>query len=242
MPLYFLHPESLQFPPAHLADEEGLLAIGGDLSIERLLIAYSKGIFPWFNEGDPILWWSPDPRLILLPDCFHLSRRMARTIRHSPYHTTFDTAFEQVIHECARIPREAQDGTWITENMINAYTALHEEGFAHSVETWNNDTLIGGLYGVSIGKCFFGESMFSRQPNASKIALATLVDQARQWEFLFIDCQVTTEHLITLGACEIDRPRFLRLIEKGIKTPTHRGKWTTPAPTPSSKIPFTTNE
>lgn len=221
----FLLDEDLVFPPPHLAVDEGLLAIGGDLSEQRLLLAYSMGIFPWYSEGEPILWWSPDPRLVLFPYEFHTSRRLARSIKRGIYRITFDRAFDRVIRECAQAKRPSQDGTWIRPEMIRAYCRLHQSGFAHSVECWSGTQLAGGLYGVSIGACFFGESMFSAVPDASKVALAALIDRAKQWGFHFIDCQVSSPHLLSLGARELPRADFLRLLQPALKNPTRRGNW-----------------
>jgi leucyl/phenylalanyl-tRNA--protein transferase len=224
MPLFQLT-DDLVFPPARLATREGLLAVGGDLSAERLLLAYSQGIFPWFAEGDPVLWWSPDPRMVLFPESFHAAQSLRRLHRERRYRLTLDTAFAGVIAACANAPRPGQDGTWITREMEQAYIRLHKAGFAHSVECWEDERLVGGLYGVSLGLCFFGESMFSRAPNSSKLALWALCEQVRRWGFALIDCQVRTEHLATLGAREIPRKRFLALLEQALQTETLRGPW-----------------
>jgi len=224
MPVYRLSSE-LVFPPAHLAMEEGLLAVGGDLSVSRLLLAYAKGIFPWYSEGEPILWWSPDPRLILYPDDLNISRRLKRVLRQKRFKVTLDGAFDQVIRGCASVPRGGQPGTWITEAMIAAYTAMHQAGFAHSVEAWQNNQLVGGIYGISLGGCFFGESMFHTQSDASKVALATLVGYLTQWDFDLIDCQVASDHLIRMGSIEISRDRFLDQLDISLKKPTLRGTW-----------------
>ena len=224
MPVYRLSSE-LVFPPAHLAMKEGLLAVGGDLSVSRLLLAYTHGIFPWYSTDEPILWWSPDPRLVLYPDDLHISRRLNRTLRQDRFQVTFDLAFEQVIHGCASVSRGDQAGTWITREMIAAYIALHQAGFAHSVETWWNGRLVGGIYGVSLGGCFFGESMFHRVSDASTVALATLVQYITRWNFDFIDCQVTTDHLLRMGAREISRDAFLLQLDVSLKKKTKRGKW-----------------
>ena len=206
MPVFRLTDELL-FPPPDLARDDGLLAVGGDLSPERLLLAYSQGIFPWYSEGEPILWWSPTPRLILIPNEFHCSKRLARQIRQGLYRTSLDTAFREVINHCAGIRREHDNGTWIVPEMIEAYCRLHELGFAHSVECWQGNQLVGGLYGISLGGAFFGESMFSLAPNSSKIALATLCRKLARWDFDFIDCQMKTSHLQRLGAKEINGNR-----------------------------------
>jgi len=208
------------FPPASMAetDPDGLLAIGGDLSETRLLNAYRAGIFPWYSDNQPLLWWSPDPRTLLFPDRLHVSRSLRKTLRREIFHVTFDTAFEQVIRHCALIPRAEQDGTWITSEMLQAYSALHRQGHAHSVEVWHGDELAGGLYGVAIGAAFFGESMFSRRRDASKIALVKLVDKLAAAGFLFIDCQVVTDHLLSLGAETVDRATFLRINSQAVET------------------------
>ncbi len=224
MPVYLLS-EALTFPPPRLASQEGLLAVGGDLSPERLLAAYGQGIFPWFSEGEPILWWSPDPRLVLFPHEFKISKNLKKIIRRSFFEITVDQAFQKVITECAEIRVKQKEPTWIVGDMIDAYCRLHESGFAHSVEAWQGGVLAGGLYGVSLGKCFFGESMFARASNASKIALAWLVDFLRSHAFHLIDCQVTTTHLVSLGAREIPRDRFLKLLKTALKEPTIKGKW-----------------
>jgi leucyl/phenylalanyl-tRNA--protein transferase len=224
MPLFQLTAD-LVFPRPDLAEPEGLLAVGGDLGVERLLLAYSLGIFPWFGEGDPILWWSPDPRMVLLPEDFHASRSLRRLHRQRRYTLTLDTAFPKVIAACADQPRPSQDGTWITREMERAYIALHEAGFAHSVECWDGARLVGGLYGVSLGACFFGESMFSHEANASKLALWALVEQIRRWGFTLLDCQVHTPHLQSLGGRDLTRKRFLRLLKEALAHPTRRGPW-----------------
>jgi leucyl/phenylalanyl-tRNA--protein transferase len=199
-------------------DPDGLLAIGGDLSETRLLNAYRAGIFPWFSDNQPLLWWSPDPRTLLFPDRLHVSRSLRKTLRRQLFHVTFDTAFEQVIQHCARIPRAGQDGTWITTGMIDAYCKLHRHGHAHSVEVWHGDELAGGLYGVAIGAAFYGESMFSRRRDASKIALVKLIDKLAAAGFLFLDCQVVTDHLMSLGAETVDRSAFLRINSQAVGT------------------------
>mgnify|MGYP001824196633 CR=1 FL=1 len=225
MPVYQLS-EDLAFPSPHLASKEGLLAVGGDLTRTRLLLAYSHGIFPWYSVNEPILWWSPDPRLVLYPDELKISRSLARVIKKGVYTVTVDRAFDQVINECARVRQENQEGTWIVDEMVNAYCKLHESGFAHSAEAWDGDHLVGGLYGVSLGRCFFGESMFTRLSNASKVAFVSLVQHLRSLNFTLIDCQVTTAHLTRFGAREVSRSRYLEELEEGLKTPTLRGKWT----------------
>lgn len=213
MPVYRLS-EELAFPHPSLADEDGLLAVGGDLSSQRLLLAYCNGIFPWFSEAEPILWWSPDPRFVLYPENIKVSHSMKKLLKKNIYRVTYDTCFRDIISNCANTRKDT--GTWITNEMIEAYCNLHDLGFAHSVETWYEDKLVGGLYGLALGKCFFGESMFSIMDNASKTAIITLSRLLEQKGFLMIDCQVYTEHLESLGAVKIPREEFLRLLEKGI--------------------------
>lgn len=225
MPVFQLS-DDLIFPSPELAEKNGLLAVGGDLSPERLLLAYGLGIFPWYSEGDPILWWSTSPRLVIRPVEFRLSRRLARLVRQAPFQVTFDQAFNQVICACSG-PRRTELGTWITAEMIEAYTRLHEMGYAHSVECWQEGELVGGLYGVSLGGIFFGESMFNRKANSSKVALASLVDLLRKWNFDLIDCQLKTEHLLQFGAREIPGREFLAILKKSLKKSTKCGKWAT---------------
>ena len=234
MPVFQLT-RQLRFPPPELAEKDGLLAVGGDLSEKRLLLAYSMGIFPWYSEGFPILWWSPTPRLVLVPGEFTISRSLRQVIRKNLFTVTMDTAFERVIRECAAAPRKRDEGTWITEDMIGAYIRLHNSGYAHSVESWRGGELAGGLYGISLGKAFFGESMFSKANNASKVALAALVRQLTAWEFAFIDCQVATTHLASLGAAEVPRDEFMRMLHRALEVPGIQGKWNkiTPPPPPS---------
>jgi len=225
---FLLHNEQ-PFPPLQdaLTEPNGLLAAGGDLSPARLLDAYQQGIFPWFNEGDPVLWWSPDPRMVLFPSKFKLSDSLRKIIRKGAFEIRFDTAFEQVMRACAA-PRDEQAGTWIIEDMINAYCELHRMGYAHSVEVWSEGELTGGLYGMAIGKMFYGESMFSRRPNASKIALAHLAKQLELWGFGMIDCQMNTPHLASLGAREITRDEFITRLEELIHcTPVTHWKFDT---------------
>ncbi|MDZ7840809.1 MAG: leucyl/phenylalanyl-tRNA--protein transferase [Gammaproteobacteria bacterium] len=200
------------FPPVEHASPEGLLAIGGDLSSRRLLDAYRHGIFPWYSAGQPILWWSPDPRAVLYPDQLRISRSLRKTLKQGVFTVTFDRAFESVIEACAaprRVGGEPSAGTWITDEMKAAYVALHHQGYAHSVEAWSGSRLAGGLYGVALGRGFFGESMFHRQTDASKAALAGLVALLRRREFHIIDCQLPSAHIMSLGAVEIPRSRFL---------------------------------
>ncbi|MBI5594214.1 MAG: leucyl/phenylalanyl-tRNA--protein transferase [Deltaproteobacteria bacterium] len=224
MPVFRLS-DQIIFPEPELSREDGLLAVGGDLSIERLILAYRMGIFPWYAKEDPILWWSPDPRLVLYPDTLHVSRSLTKTLKQGRFAVTLDQDFARVIAACAGVPRDNQPGTWITAEMMDAYCRLHEAGFAHSVEVWNQSELAGGLYGVSLGKCFFGESMFARKNNASKVGLVTLVHFLRKWSFNFIDCQVTTPHLVRLGAREISRKQFMAELKLALKSPTRKGKW-----------------
>jgi len=223
LPIFRLTTDLL-FPPVNLA-EDGLLAVGGDLSPERLLLAYKNGIFPWYEDDSPILWWSPEPRLVLYPGEFHLSKRSQRYIRRSAYTITFDQSFNEVIQNCARIYRKEEHGTWITSDMERAYIHLHEMGYAHSIECWQNNILTGGLYGISLGACFFGESMFSLKPNASKAALAALVQYTLQHQFHFIDCQVSTDHLLSMGAVEIPRKVFMEQLKHATQHETRLGSW-----------------
>lgn len=223
MPIFRLH-ERMDFPPAELAEPEGILAVGGDLSPERLLLAYTSGIFPWYSEGEPILWWSPDPRFVMFPEELHLPASLRRLLRRDPFRFTCDREFECVIASCAE-PRPAQAGTWITGDMQEAYVRLHTLGYAHSVEAWAGEELAGGLYGVSLGSCFFGESMFSRRSNASKAALCFLVEALRRHAFTLIDCQVHTAHLEILGARFIPRTDYLSRLHAGLLRPTMRGNW-----------------
>ncbi|WP_090720456.1 leucyl/phenylalanyl-tRNA--protein transferase [Nitrosomonas sp. Nm166] len=214
------------FPPLEnaLTEPNGLLAVGGDLSPRRLLEAYSRGIFPWFNDGEPILWWSPNPRMVLFPDELKISRSLRKVLKKNHYQIRTDYSFGQVMQACAS-PRKGQTGTWIHPQMIAAYTALHEMGLAHSIETWMDGVLVGGLYGVSLGKVFFGESMFSRVPNASKIALVHLIKQLQYWKFGLIDCQVKTDHLASLGAREISRMEFSQRLDMLITGLEPSSKW-----------------
>ena len=224
MPVFQLT-ESIIFPPPELARSDGLLAIGGDLSEARLLLAYEQGIFPWYSQGEPILWWAPAPRLVLEPKKFRISKRLAREIRKNTFKITMDQAFSEVIMECADIRVEQGEGTWITNEMKSAYVRLHELGYAHSVECWQEEKLAGGLYGVSLGTVFFGESMFSRVSNSSKTALATLARILTKWKFDMIDCQITTSHLLSLGAQQINGREFYTRLQKYVRLPTRRGKW-----------------
>ncbi|OGQ88470.1 MAG: leucyl/phenylalanyl-tRNA--protein transferase [Deltaproteobacteria bacterium RIFOXYD12_FULL_56_24] len=224
MPVFQLS-DSLLFPPPALARDDGLLAVGGDLSVPRLLQAYRQGIFPWYSPGEPILWWSPDPRLVLIPEEFHLARRLARTIRQQVFSLTFDTDFCGVIRACAQTCRKEGQGTWLDEKMIEAYCRLHEQGYAHSVECRQNGALVGGLYGVALGAAFFGESMFSLVQDSSKVALAGLVERLKIWDFSLIDCQVGTGHLQRLGAGEISGAEFSARLAEAVTRPSRLGSW-----------------
>ncbi len=221
----FRLPEENIFPSPSLAEESGLLAVGGDLSESRLLNAYKKGIFPWYSDGDPILWWSPDPRLIMKPENFILSRSLKQTLKKNTFRITMDTAFREVIESCSEVHEKKAGDTWITRDMINAYIDLHDAGYAHSIEAWKENELAGGLYGVSLGSAFFGESMFTKTSNASKAAFAALVFQMSSWKFSFIDCQVTTKHLLSLGASEVPRDEFLNMLSHSLETPAKKCKW-----------------
>lgn len=223
MPVFRLD-RRLVFPPPQLA-EDGLLAVGGDLSTDRLLLAYAMGIFPWYDEGQPILWHSPDPRMVLTAGELHVARSLERTLRRGVFRITFDAAFAQVVDACAAAPRPDRPGTWITPAMRRAYKRLHREGYAHSAEAWCGPRLVGGLYGVSLGGAFFGESMFSRAPDASKAAFVTLVRRLAGWGIRLIDCQVATGHLGRFGAREWPRERFLADLGRALEQPTRRGSW-----------------
>jgi len=211
------------FPNAREGSDEGLLAYGGDLNPNRLLTAYRNGIFPWFSPNDPILWWSPNPRLVLYPD--ELSKSLRRVIKNRGYVVKFDTNFEAVIEYCSQVPREGQEGTWLTDEMKNAYIELHKMGFAHSVETYFEDKLVGGFYGVSMGKAFFGESMFALMPDASKVALRKLSTLCVEKCYDFIDCQVETPHLVSLGARLVERDQFLDELDEALLKPSDIGLW-----------------
>jgi len=214
------------FPDPRKADAEGLVAYGGDLNPQRVLSAYAQGIFPWpYDASSPLLWFSPDPRMALRPADLHVSRSLRGTINKQLFEVRFDTAFAEVILHCATVMRPGQKGTWITDEMIHAYLRLHEMGFAHSAEAWSRGKLVGGLYGVSLGAAFFGESMFAKQPNASKVAFVHLVRQLQIWEFQLFDCQVHTEHVARFGAASWPRPRFLKALEKALEQPTRKGPW-----------------
>ncbi len=224
MPVYKL-PEEPVFPRPDLAEEDGLLALGGDLSPERLIAAYASGIFPWYSEGQPILWWSPDPRMVLFPEKFKRHKNLRRTIEKKLFTYSFDQHFEQVIEHCSKVRRKGQSGTWITDEMKKAYVHLHKEGFAHSVETYFDGKLAGGLYGVSLGGVFFGESMFHLITDASKTALWHLVDFSLQHGIKLIDAQQNTGHMKSLGAEIIPREKFLFLLRQNLNAKTLRGNW-----------------
>lgn len=225
MPVFLLS-DTIAFPPPHLATKEGLLAVGGDLTQERLLLAYRTGIFPWFSDGDPILWWSPDPRLVLYPNELRVSKTLRKIMKKAVFHVTMDRAFSEVINRCRQIRAQNKEGTWIVDDMIEAYCRLHESGFAHSVEAWHDEELAGGLYGVSLGRCFFGESMFTQKSNASNVALVHLVQHLKEHAFDMIDCQIRTQHLMRFGAREIPRDRFLSQLQRSLQMETVKGKWT----------------
>lgn len=210
-PLYLLN-DRLEFPPVNHANDEGLLAIGGDLSPERLLLAYRNGIFPWFNDDALILWWSPDPRMVLFPDKIHISKSMRKVLQSGQFRLTINTCFDRVIEQCARVDRHGQEGTWITKKMRTAYMILHDKGFAKSYEVWENDELVGGLYGIDLGDVFCGESMFSLVSNASKFAFIKLADELFKESYKLIDCQIYTKHLKSLGAEEISRGEFIKFL------------------------------
>jgi leucyl/phenylalanyl-tRNA--protein transferase len=223
MPIFALN-EQIIFPPVNLAERSGILAVGGDLSPERLIEAYRRGIFPWYSEGDPIIWWSPDPRFVLFPAETYISKTMRQVLRRKVFEVSFDRDFRAVMRGCQG-PRKREKGTWITEEMMEAYIRLHESGIAHSIETWQNGELTGGLYGISLGRCFFGESMFTRVSNASKAAFITLSMRLRELGFVIIDCQVYTPHLESLGARHITRDEYIAILEEGLKYETIQGSW-----------------
>ena len=222
MPVFRLT-EKLIFPLPELSEPDGLLCVGGDLSVERLLLAYSMGIFPWYSEKSPILWWSPDPRLVLFPSELKVSRSLKQTIKKGVYTVTFDKAFKGVIKNCAEVRSGKDSGTWITDEMRDAYIRLHKAGYAHSVEAWADNELAGGLYGVELGSIFFGESMFAKKRDASKVAFVELVRFLSERGCNLIDCQVTTQHLVSLGAREIPRKEFMRILKKGLAGPALSG-------------------
>jgi leucyl/phenylalanyl-tRNA---protein transferase len=214
------------FPDTHYAmtEPDGLLAIGGCLSNERIINAYRHGIFPWYGPNEPILWWSPNPRLVLFPDNLKISRSLRKTLNRNLFKVTFDQAFSQVIEACSS-PRDYESGTWITPEMKVAYNNLHQQGIAHSVEAWHQNQLVGGLYGLAIGRVFFGESMFHLQTDASKVAFVNLVQHLQHWQYQMIDCQVKTEHLISMGAEEIRRSDFINILQKLCQTSPSELAW-----------------
>lgn len=229
MPIFYLTDEPTLFPRPSLAEPSGLLAVGGDLRLERLVAAYRRGIFPWYDAESPILWWSPDPRPILFPGLVHVSRRLERTIRSGKFRLTLDADFAGVIRGCAGVCRAAGNGTWIVPEMIEAYERLHAAGYAHSVEAWQDGVLVGGAYGVAVGKAFFGESMFHTATDASKAAFVTLCRHLDRLGFHFIDCQQTTGHLCRFGAVEVRRGEFLKRLDAARAAGGEPGPWTSAA-------------
>jgi leucyl/phenylalanyl-tRNA--protein transferase len=225
LPVFLLNDDPDLFPAPEDAEEGGLLAVGGDLTPRRLLTAYSHGIFPWYSEGQPILWHAPDPRFVLEPSQLHVPKSLRKSMKKGYFDVRLDTAFESVIDACAKTPRPGQHGTWITREMRDAYLELHRLGVAHSAESWHEGSLMGGLYGVALGSVFFGESMFAWAPEASKVAFARLVEQLAAWGFTLIDCQMETQHLARFGAEGWPRSRFLSALRAGLKAPTRFGPW-----------------
>jgi len=224
MPIYRLTDEPL-FPDPEKASDEGIVAVGGDLSPQRLVNAYANGIFPWFSQGDPLIWWSPDPRMVLFPKKIKLSKSLQKTLKTGKFDLKVDTAFEEVISNCQSVKRKDEAGTWITEEMKTAYIELHNLGLAHSFECWQNKRLVGGLYGVSLGNAFFGESMFHKVTDASKVAFYYLSKVCLGWNIKFIDCQLPTDHLQSLGAESISRKKFLNLLSEALQFETKQGVW-----------------
>jgi leucyl/phenylalanyl-tRNA--protein transferase len=224
--LAWLDPADGDFPPVEtaLAEPNGLLAVGGDLRPGRLLAAYRRGIFPWYGAGQPILWWSPDPRAVLFPEAIRTSRSLRKTLKRGEFRVTMDEAFPEVMRQCAG-PRRSGDGTWIDTDMMRAYERLHELGHAHSVECWRECALVGGLYGVAVGRVFSGESMFSRRPDASKVALVALARQLERWGYRLIDCQLESEHLARMGAVNLPRSEFIGLLRRWAAGPERPGPW-----------------
>ena len=222
---YLDETEFFQFPSVEKASPEGIVAMEGNLSPGMLLSAYKQGIFPWYSEGEPILWWSPDPRMVLFPEKIHISKSMSRSLKRGRFSFSMDNHFKEVISSCGRIPRKHEDGTWITQEMKAAYTHLYELGWGHSVEVWEDNELVGGLYGLSMGSVFFGESMFSNKTDASKAAFIILAKVLGGLGFTIIDCQLYTPHLESLGAVKIDRKEYIELLNNGLKAKTHRGNW-----------------
>ncbi len=224
----FLRPGEIGFPPLTQASPEGLLAVGGDLSREQLLCAYANGVFPWYDEGTPVLWWALPERCVLPPSRLHISRSLGRAVRSRRFHLTLDTAFDAVIGACARTPRPGQRGTWLVPEMIEAYCGLHRAGYAHSMEAWLDGRLAGGIYGVALGEVFFGESMFYHCPDASKVALVWLVRLLRAWGFSLVDCQQVTDNLLRFGAYSVPRAAFMRELRRGLALPHRQGAWKMP--------------
>ena len=224
MPVYLLNAVP-EFPPVEYSEPDGVLAVGGDLSVERLLNAYSNGIFPWYSPGEPIIWWAPDPRMVLYPSEIKVSKSMRSVMRNKGFQVTYDKAFKSVMTACGEVPRIGQAGTWITEEMLEGYYQLHLAGYAHSVEVWQGEELVGGLYGVSLGHVFYGESMFAKVSNASKVGFIQLVQLLDKLGFEVIDCQVHTEHLESMGAYLIPRKQFIKHLVDGLQHPTLKGSW-----------------
>ena len=227
MPVHRLS-RRLAFPHPSLAEPDGLLAVGGDLSLERLVLAYSCGIFPWYSDPEPVLWWSPDPRFVLFPDQLRVGRTLRRTLRRAPHRLTADTAFDEVVARCASVRRPGQRGTWITAAMRQAYGEAHRHGIAHSVEAWAGERLVGGAYGLEIGRAFCGESMFALEPDASKVAFVHLVRFVRRRGALLVDCQMETEHLARFGAVAVPREDFLERLGRAVEAGISAGSWTEP--------------
>ncbi|MEY4937576.1 MAG: hypothetical protein RIS64_3935 [Bacteroidota bacterium] len=226
MPVFWLDPDRIEFPNPHFANEDGIVAIGGDLSPERLLLAYRIGLFPWFNEDEPILWWSLDPRLVLFPKDLYIAKSMRPYFNQQKFKVTFDRHFEQVVRACQQKNRKGQqNGTWISEDIVHAYTRMHALGYAHSVEVWQGEDLVGGLYGMAIGKVFFGESMFAEVSNASKVGFITLVQQLTALGYCMIDCQQQTQHLTSMGATPIKRSLFMKILKKNEAEPDNPTSW-----------------
>ncbi|HDQ41403.1 MAG TPA: leucyl/phenylalanyl-tRNA--protein transferase [Desulfonatronum sp.] len=225
MPVHALG-RQIAFPLVEMAEPDGLLAVGGDLSPARLIHAYTLGIFPWYGPGAPILWWSPDPRLVLFPEDLHIPRSLRRVLNSGRFCVTYDTCFDEVIAACANTSRRQGPGTWLVPEMQQAYCLLHQAGVAHSVEVWEKNDLVGGLYGLALGRAFFGESMFHARANASKVALVDLIGILRAWKFQLVDCQQTTEHMLRHGAREIPRQLFLKLLQQALEEPSLVGPWT----------------
>jgi leucyl/phenylalanyl-tRNA--protein transferase len=226
MPVFWLHPDRIEFPNPNFANADGIVAIGGDLSPKRLLLAYRIGLFPWFNENEPILWWSLDPRLVLFPNDLYIAKSMRPYFNQQKFKVTFDNHFERVVRACQKSTRKGQGGdSWISEKIVQAYSQLHELGYAHSVEVWQGEDLVGGLYGISIGKVFFGESMFTEVSNASKVGFITLVQKLTELGYWLIDCQQQTQHLTSMGATPIKRTQFLKILKKNEAEPDNPASW-----------------